>query len=140
MATFDPASYLASLAKPRTLQELVAAGELIDCTLMAGWHGFQAQAFLSAGAWEAVIGPRGKVAKMLPPAELQRQGSRLDSLWRIASQQMARYAAEAKRGRTPPRSVPIHVPLAHCATLQRLEIRVAAQGSQQYLTVHLTGE
>lgn len=140
MATFDPAAYLAKMAKPRSLLELVAAGDLVDCTPSAQWHGFQAQAFLTAGAWEVVIGARGKVAKMLPPAEMQRQGQRLHDLWRVASQQMARYAAEAQRGKTPPKSVPIHVPRANGAALQRLEIRVATEGRNRYLTVHLTGE
>lgn len=140
MATFDPSAFLANMARPRTLLELVASGDLVDCTPTAQWHGFQARAFLTAGAWEVAIGARGKVAKMLPPAELQRQGQRLHDLWKIASQQMARYAAEAQRGKTPPKSVPIHVPRATGATLQRLEIRVANDGAQRYVTVHLTGE
>lgn len=140
MTTFDAAAFLASMAKPRSLRELVAAGDLVDCTPMAQWHGFHANAFLTASAWEVVIGPRGKVAAMLPPAELQRQGQRLHELWKIAAQQMARCAADVERGKDVPKSVPIHVRLASGSGLQRLEIRVALEGAQRYLTVHLTGE
>jgi len=140
VATFDPKTFLQDMARPRSLAELVAAGDLVDCTLMANWHGFQFPCFLTIGAWEAVIGPRGKVSAMLPPAEMRRQGERQHSLWRIAAQQMNRYAATAK-GKRVPDAVPLHVPGVNSADLQRLEIRVATDSAGQlYVTVRLTGE
>lgn len=137
--TFDPAAFLASLAKPMKVQELVARGDLVDATLAARWHGFQANAYLTLGAWEAVVGPRspGK-RRLVTPQERAREGKRLHQVWELASKQMSRYASLPAKHL--PACIPLHVPLANSPTLQRLEIRVATEGHEPYLTIRLTGE
>lgn len=133
--TFDPAAYLASLAKAIDVQELVRRGDLVDCSKPARWVGFEVPAYMSAACWEAIIGPR--TSRIRSPNEHHVQGGRLHNLWSLVGRQMN---VVHKAGKGFPDHVPVHAPLATGGALQRLEVRVVTHNRETYVVVKLTGE
>lgn len=134
METFNPAAFLAQMAKPVPRAILEKRGELVNCTQAASWVGFVCPAYLTAGAWDALVGQRHR--RIMARSESRDQAERLRFLWRAIAAEMARYKA---KGITAQAIVFKHA-RADAKGLLQVEVRTLQEARDLYLVVKLTGE
>lgn len=135
MERFDLQAFLADVAKPLTVKELVDRGDLIDCTVQAAWVGFSAPAYMTSAAWDSVIAPRRR--RTLLAIDTRAMGVRQRNMWQL----LYRAYAEHNRNTVPmPKSIRVKVPLVEASSYARLEMAPRRERGTVYILVKLSGE
>jgi len=134
VAASDLDALLKSLAKPATVEEMVARGDLIDSTTFASWVGFTVPAYMTDSVYDAVIGSRAR--KRLLNSEHHARGMRMRALWHAIQAETIR----RRRSNNGAESIRLDVPAADRLGRVMLDVRTGMDNQTMYLIVRLTGE
>lgn len=122
------------MAKPLTVHELCANGDLLNQTREAGWVGFTVPAFVTAACYDAVV--VGTARKLRTPTERNQEAARLRNFWMLCSKAVAEYR---KGGQVLP---VIRVQMHQAGTDRPIDVTIKTmqEANVVYLLVRLAKE
>lgn len=134
MDKFDAGAFLADMARPLPLADLVRNGDLIDQTLAAQWMGFTVRAYITGALYDAAV--LGTSRKLRTATERSNEAGRLKMFWQTAA---AAAAVFRKRGVAAP-AIVFQVPAARSSLRLDVHLTFQQEGSLPYLVARLAKE